>query len=97
MCPKTLDYYICKRYNECARGRRSIVNKEIVKNEKLYTLRKKKGETQAEVAKNLGISKSAYNMYETGKRTPSDNVKRKIAEHFNRTVQFIFLAKRLHL
>lgn len=92
MCPKTLDYYICKRYNECARGRRSIVNKEIVKNEKLYTLRKKKGETQAEVAKNLGISKSAYNMYETGKRTPSDNVKRKIAEHFNRTVQFIFFS-----
>lgn len=68
------------------------MNKEIVKNEKLYTLRKKKGETQAEVAKNLGISKSAYNMYETGKRTPSDNVKRKIAEHFNRTVQFIFFS-----
>lgn len=68
------------------------MNKEIIKNEKLYNLRKKRGETQAEVAESLGISKSAYNMYETGQRTPSDNVKKKIAKHFDRTVQFIFFS-----
>ena len=64
----------------------------ITRNEKLYNLRKKKGETQAEVAKSLGISLSAYNSYETGNRVPRDDVKERIAEHFNRTVQFIFFS-----
>lgn len=64
----------------------------ITKNEKLYNLRKKKGETQAEVAESLGISLSAYNAYETGRRIPSDDVKKQIAGHFNRTVQFIFFS-----
>jgi putative transcriptional regulator len=46
--------------------------------------------TQAEVAEKLGISQSTYAMYETGKRTPSDEVKIRIANLYNRTVQFIF-------
>ena len=64
----------------------------ITRNEKLYNLRKKKGETQAEVAESLGISLSAYNSYETGQRVPKDDMKKQIAEHFNRTVQFIFFS-----
>lgn len=59
--------------------------------ENLVRLRGNK--TQAEVAKDLGIAPSTYSMYETGKRTPSDEVKIKIAEYYNRTVQFIFFGK----
>lgn len=62
------------------------------RNEKLYNLRKKRGETQAEVAASIGVSVSAYNFYETGQRSPSDEVKKRIAKHFNRTVQFIFFS-----
>lgn len=64
----------------------------IMRNEKLYNLRKKRGETQAEVAKSVGVSISSYNFYETGQRNPSDEVKKRIAKHFDRTVQFIFFS-----
>ena len=56
--------------------------------ENLIRLRGKK--TQAEVAKLIGISQSAYAMYETGKRVPSDEVKIRIAKLYKRTVQSIF-------
>lgn len=46
--------------------------------------------TQQKVANDLGISQSAYAMYESGQRVPSDEKKRKIAEYYNRTVQSIF-------
>lgn len=62
------------------------------RNEKLYNLRKKRGETQADVAKSVGVSISSYNFYETGQRNPSDEVKKRIAKHFDRTVQFIFFS-----
>lgn len=66
------------------------MNKEITRNAKLYELRKKRGETQEEVAESIGISVSAYSAYETGQRVPRDKVKRRLAKHFNRTVQFLF-------
>ncbi|HJC49078.1 MAG TPA: helix-turn-helix domain-containing protein [Candidatus Anaerostipes avicola] len=56
----------------------------------LRSLRREKGETQAEVAKSVGISASAYAMYETGERVPRDDVKVMIAKHFNRSVKGIF-------
>lgn len=56
----------------------------------LRSLRREKGETQAEVAKSVGISASAYAMYETGERVPRDEVKVMIAKHFNRSVKGIF-------
>ena len=46
--------------------------------------------TQEEIAKKLGISPSAYAMYETGQRIPRDEVKIKIAKLYNRSVQYIF-------
>lgn len=49
--------------------------------------------TQAEVAKALGIASSTYAMYELGQRTPSDEVKIRIAEYYNRSVQFIFFSR----
>ena len=56
--------------------------------EKLRKLRGSK--TQREVARDLSLSVSAYNQYETGQRTPSDENKRKIAQYYGRTVQFLF-------
>lgn len=46
--------------------------------------------TQAQVAADIGISQSAYAMYEMEKRVPSDEKKRKIAKYFGETVQNIF-------
>lgn len=55
------------------------------------TLRKLRGNrTQAEVAKALEISISALSMYENGERIPRDEVKKRIAEYYGRTVQYIF-------
>lgn len=58
--------------------------------EKLIKLRGSR--TQAEVAKEIGVSTSAYTMYETGQRVPRDEIKTKIAKLYNRTVQFIFFS-----
>ena len=46
--------------------------------------------TQDEVAKAVGISTSAYAMYERGERVPRDRIKVKIAKYYKRSVQFIF-------
>lgn len=46
--------------------------------------------TQNEIAHALGITKSSWAMYETDRRMPRDEVKVKIAEYFNKTVQEIF-------
>lgn len=59
-------------------------------NEKLRTLRGNK--TQAEVAKAVGITASAYAMYERGERVPRDTVKKKLADYFHRSVTFIFFS-----
>lgn len=57
---------------------------------KLVKLRIDKKETQAEVAKSINIQQSTYAMYELGKRTPSDENKKKLATHFKTSVQEIF-------
>lgn len=64
--------------------------------ENLRYLRKKKGVTQTEVAKALGIPTTTYNAYETGQNVPRDEVKLMIANYFNRTVQFIFFNRITH-
>lgn len=56
--------------------------------ERLIFLRGNK--TQKRVADDLEISQSAYAMYETGKRIPSDEKKKRIANYYNKTVQEIF-------
>lgn len=43
-----------------------------------------------EVAKSLGISTSAIQMYEKGERVPKDEIKIKIANYYQKTVQEIF-------
>lgn len=56
-------------------------------------LRQLRGEqTQVEVATAIGITKSSWAMYERGERIPRDEVKRRIAAYFGKTVQEIFFA-----
>ncbi|MDO4553675.1 MAG: helix-turn-helix transcriptional regulator [Lachnospiraceae bacterium] len=61
---------------------------------KLVELRGDK--TQDEVAKDLGISKSALSMYELGKRIPRDSVKLRFSEYYKKSVQFIFFNLKEH-
>ena len=58
--------------------------------ERLIALRGNR--TQAEVAQAIGVSPSAYSMYETGERIPRDEIKKRIAEYFRRSVTTIFFA-----
>lgn len=55
---------------------------------KLVALRGKR--SQEEVARELGISRSALCMYESGKRVPRDPLKARIAKYYKRSVPFIF-------
>ena len=57
---------------------------EVFKN-----LRKEKGLTQVEMAKELGISRSAIGMYEQGKREPDFETEEKIADYFNVTLDYL--------
>ena len=55
------------------------------------TLRILRGDkTQEEVAKAVGITKSAWAMYEREERVPRDEVKIQIAQYFGKTVQEVF-------
>ena len=55
------------------------------------TLRKLRGDkTQDEIARNIGITKSAWAMYEREERVPRDEVKVQIANYFKMSVQDIF-------
>lgn len=55
------------------------------------TLRRLRGNrTQEEVARSCGISISALSSYELGERVPRDEVKKKLADYYKRTVQYIF-------
>lgn len=57
------------------------MNKEIlIKN--LKHLRKSKGKTQAEMAEFLGITRSAYTLYETGVNTPPPKNLKRLADYF---------------
>ena len=54
-------------------------------------LRGLRGEkTQEEISKELGITKSSWAMYERDERIPRDEIKVRIANYFDKTVQEIF-------
>lgn len=62
---------------------------------KEYTLKEirlLRGYTRKQVAKAIDISKDYLYMIESGKRTPSDKIKNKLAEFYNVPVVQIFLA-----
>lgn len=64
---------------------------------RLAELRKKKGLTQKELANKLKISESAIAMYETGRRIPSLNKAKMIAEFFDVNIEDIFFEKENHI
>lgn len=55
---------------------------------KLQQLRGKR--TQEEVAKGIGVSTSAIQMYESGKRVPRDHIKIAIAKYYGVSVEQLF-------
>jgi len=57
---------------------------------RLAEFRKKKKLTQKELAKTLKLSQSAIAMYEIGRRRPSLDKAKKIAEYFNVSIEDIF-------
>ena len=56
--------------------------------EKLRELRGDK--TQEEIAREVGVTKSSWAMYERNERVPRDEVKIRIANYFHKPVQEIF-------
>ena len=49
--------------------------------------------TQAEVAKDLGITVPALSMYENNNRIPRDEIKIKIANYYKKSVEEIFFTQ----
>lgn len=61
-------------------------------------LTKLRGSTpREEVAKKIGISVSALQMYENGHRIPRDDIKLKLSEYYNKSVQEIFFDPEPHV
>lgn len=58
--------------------------------EQLVALRGEK--SQREIAEAVGIATSTYQMYENGKRVPSDSVKVRLSEYFGVSVQELFFS-----
>lgn len=56
---------------------------------RLAELRKKKGETQEQTAKKLGLTRSAYSQYELGTRNPDTEILKKMADHFERSIDYL--------
>lgn len=63
--------------------------------EKLRDLRGNK--SKSAVAKAIGVSESAYVKYERNERVPRDEVKKRIASFFNKSVEEIFFGNVEHI
>jgi len=48
------------------------------------------GKERADVAAKLGISRSALAMYELGQRIPRDDIKKRLADYYGKSVNEIF-------
>ena len=56
---------------------------------RLRRLRKARGETQPELAKLLGLSRSAVSMYESGEREPKYDLLTAIAAHYDVDLDYL--------
>lgn len=63
-----------------------------VNGEKLKNLRKRANETIAEAAESVGVSIASWSAYERGEKTPRDEIKMLISEHYATPVCDIFFA-----
>lgn len=66
------------------------MDKSVI-SERLVKLRGTK--SQEEVARAIGISPSALSMYENGERVPRDEIKIRLAEYYDTTVEKIFFTR----
>lgn len=58
--------------------------------QRLKELRKSRNKTTIELAQALNVSTSTVGMWESGQRVPRDELKKSIADYFNKTVESIF-------
>lgn len=58
--------------------------------DRIKTLREKKNYSQETLAKMIGVAVSTTCMYETGERSPRDEIKVKIANALGKSVNYIF-------
>lgn len=65
------------------------VNKLVTLAERVKELRKEKYLTQDEFGKIFGVVKSTVSLYESNKSTPDDEIKKKIAEYFNVSLDYL--------
>jgi putative transcriptional regulator len=59
---------------------------------RISQLRRARGLSQAELAAELGVSKGAIGMYETGRRTPGIEVAKRVADYFGTTIDGLYFA-----
>lgn len=57
--------------------------------ERIKKLRQSANMTQEEFGKEFGIVKSTVSLYENGKSTPNDEIKKKICEYFNVSLDYL--------
>ncbi|MFC0905859.1 helix-turn-helix domain-containing protein [Clostridium sp. MT-14] len=57
--------------------------------DRIRILREEKSISQLELAKTLNIANTTLSQYESGKRIPSDSIKKKIAEYFNVSLDYL--------
>lgn len=62
---------------------------EGVFGQRLRQLRRERGETQPELAKLLGLSRSAVSMYESGEREPKYELLTAIAAHYDVDLNYL--------
>lgn len=58
--------------------------------DRIKALREKKNYSQETLAKMIGVAVSTISMYETGERSPRDEIKVKIANALGKSVNYIF-------
>jgi len=57
--------------------------------DRIKFLRKRAGLTQRELAKEMHLAGSTLSQYESGQRTPSDTVKKNLADYFGVSVDYL--------
>ena len=63
--------------------------KMITLGDRIKDLRKSNNLTQAELGKILGVGKTTVSMYETNNSTPNDDIKLKMCEYFNVSLDYL--------
>lgn len=61
----------------------------VIFGDRLKLLRNRKGLSQSEFAKQIGVSKSSVNMYERGDREPNFETLEAIADYFNVDLDYL--------